>query len=186
MMITVSKPVTGQLKFKELCRDLTNMELRIRKECADLKPDARPTYKQFEFTAGGHGHEMVKVDRMIMVSYESYVLTQLIEHGPYLYDWTPFELVSLLSQAADIFEGESTMLTLRAPITVIGDIRGQYQDLHRWLSIAGFPPRQKVLFLGGIVDREELGSIDCLAFVAAMKVRSCSFTQVPDFLAFAE
>lgn len=41
-----------------------------------------------------------KVDRVIMVSYESYVLTQLIEHGPYLYEWTPFELVSLLSQAA--------------------------------------------------------------------------------------
>ncbi|EYC45688.1 hypothetical protein Y032_0420g1152 [Ancylostoma ceylanicum] len=167
----VTKPVTGQLKFKELCRDLTNMELRIRKECTDMKPDARPSYKQFEFVAGGNGHDMVKSDRIIMVSYESYVLTQLIEHGPYLYEWTPFELVSLLSQAADIFEGESTMLTLRAPITVIGDIRGQYQDLHRWLSIAGFPPRQKVLFLGGIIDREEPGSIDCLAFIAAMKVR---------------
>ncbi|VDM73171.1 unnamed protein product [Strongylus vulgaris] len=70
----------------------------------------------------------------------------------------------------DLFEGESTMLTLRAPITIIGDIRGQYQDLHRWFSIAGFPPRQKVLFLGGLIDKEEPGSIDCLAFVAAMKV----------------
>ncbi|ETN73240.1 hypothetical protein NECAME_18435 [Necator americanus] len=63
------------------------------------------------------------------------------------------------------------MLTLRAPITVIGDIRGQYQDLYRWLTIAGFPPRQKVLFLGGVVDKEEAGSIDCLALIAAMKLR---------------
>ncbi|KAK6729917.1 hypothetical protein RB195_006769 [Necator americanus] len=169
--VAIPKRITGQLKFKELCRDLTNMELRMRKACIDFKEDAKPTYKKFEFRAGGNGHNIVKVDRFIMVSYESYILSQLIEHGPYLYEWTPFELVSLLSQAADIFEGESTMLTLRAPITVIGDIRGQYQDLYRWLTIAGFPPRQKVLFLGGVVDKEEAGSIDCLALIAAMKLR---------------
>ncbi|VDP35575.1 unnamed protein product [Heligmosomoides polygyrus] len=107
----------------------------------------------------------------MMPGYESFILAQLVEHGPYMYNWKPFEMVTLFSQAADIFEGEPTMLTLRAPITIIGDIRGQYQDLHRWLCIAGFPPRQKVLFLGGVIDSDEPGSLDCLAFIAAMKVR---------------
>ncbi|KAE9418142.1 hypothetical protein Angca_008290, partial [Angiostrongylus cantonensis] len=112
-----------------------------------------------------------QVDRIMFVSYERYISTQLIEHGPYVYNWKPFELVSVLSQAAEIFEGESTMLSLRIPITIIGDIRGQYQDLHRWLCITGFPPRNKVLFLGGVIDPEEPGSLDCLAFIAALKLR---------------
>ncbi|KAK6037616.1 hypothetical protein COOONC_24880, partial [Cooperia oncophora] len=130
----------------------------------------------FEHVAGGYGHKLVKlgtiqiqVERTVLMSYETNILTQLMEHGPYMYDWRPFELVSLLSQAADIFEGEATMLTLRTPIAIIGDIRGQYQDLHRWLYITGFPPRQKILFLGGVIDSEEPGSLDCLAFIAAMK-----------------
>ncbi|CAJ0593760.1 unnamed protein product [Cylicocyclus nassatus] len=166
----VAKPVTGQLNFKELCHELTNMELRIRKDCVEISSKAFPSYNQFELVAGGNGHDLVKVDRTMIASYETYVMTHLVENGPYVYDWTPFELVSLLSQAADFFEGEDTMLTLRAPITVIGDIRGQYQDLHRWLAVTGFPPRQKVLFLGGVIDREEPGSLDCLAFIAAMKM----------------
>ncbi|KAK6017513.1 hypothetical protein OSTOST_16965 [Ostertagia ostertagi] len=124
----------------------------------------------FEHVAGGNGHRLVKVERTVLVSHETYILTQLMEHGPYVYDWRPFELVTLLSQAADIFEGEATMLTLRTPIAIIGDIRGQYQDLHRWLYITGFPPRQKILFLGGVIDSEDPGSLDCLAFIAAMKV----------------
>ncbi|KAK5984339.1 hypothetical protein GCK32_006756 [Trichostrongylus colubriformis] len=167
----VSKPVTGQLCYRDLCRELTNMDLRLRRPCVTLKKRATPSYQLFAHVAGGNGHKLVKVERTILVSYESYILTQLMEHGPYVYDWRPFELVSLLSQAADIFEGENTMLTLRTPIAIIGDIRGQYQDLHRWLCITGFPPRQKILFLGGVIDSEEPGSLDCLAFIAAMKVR---------------
>ncbi|KAK5968785.1 hypothetical protein GCK32_009419, partial [Trichostrongylus colubriformis] len=165
----VSKPVTGQLCYRDLCRELTNMDLRLRRPCVTLKKRATPSYQLFAHVAGGNGHKLVKVERTILVSYESYILTQLMEHGPYVYDWRPFELVSLLSQAADIFEGENTMLTLRTPIAIIGDIRGQYQDLHRWLCITGFPPRQKILFLGGVIDSEEPGSLDCLAFIAAMK-----------------
>nr|CDJ80678.1 serine/threonine protein phosphatase [Haemonchus contortus] len=169
------KPMTGQLSFWDLCRELTNMELRLRRPCTNLKPHSQPSYKMYQHFAGGYGHKLVKVERTTLVSYEQYILTQLMELGPYVYDWRPFELVSLLSQAADLFEGEATMLTIRTPIAIIGDIRGQYQDLHRWLCIAGFPPRQKVLFLGGVIDSGEPGSLDCLAFIAAMKARSFYF-----------
>ena len=32
------------------------------------------------------------------------------------------------------------------------------------------PPKSKLLFLGGLIDPNEPGSLDCLALVAAMKV----------------
>ncbi|KJH42952.1 phosphoprotein phosphatase 1 domain protein [Dictyocaulus viviparus] len=169
--VSEKKLVTGQLSFPLLCRVLTNMELRIRKEVIELNSHEMPTYNKVEFIAGGNGHSLVKVDQMFLSGYENYKITHLLQHGPYVYDWRPFELVSLLSQATEIFEGESTILILRAPIVIIGDIRGQYQDLHRWLCIVDFPPRSKILFLGGVIDPEEPGSLDCLAFIAAMKVR---------------
>ncbi|WKX91850.1 hypothetical protein Q1695_010127 [Nippostrongylus brasiliensis] len=146
----VTKPVTGQLSFWELCRELTNMELRMRNPCLTTRDDAKPRYERYDHIAGGNGHKLVKVERTVMATYETYISTQILEHGPYVYDWKALDLVTTLSQAADIFESEATMLTLRLPITIIGDIRGRYQDLYRWFSIAGFPPRQKVLFLGNV------------------------------------
>ncbi|KAJ1371574.1 hypothetical protein KIN20_033548 [Parelaphostrongylus tenuis] len=137
-----------------LCTDtkVRYPNLRI-KEPTELK-GREPSYEKFNFTAGGNGHSLVKADRSIFVSYESHIITQLVEHGPYVYKWKPLELVSVLSQAA---------------VKVFTFLK--YQDLHRWLCITGFPPRNKVLFLGGVIDPEEPGSLDCLAFIAALKLR---------------
>uniref|UniRef100_A0A158P7P7 PRE_C2HC domain-containing protein n=1 Tax=Angiostrongylus cantonensis TaxID=6313 RepID=A0A158P7P7_ANGCA len=57
---SVKTPVTGQLTFRQLCRVLTDMELRIRKVPVELEERAKPSYKRFDFTAGGNGHSLVK------------------------------------------------------------------------------------------------------------------------------
>lgn len=45
------------------------------------------------------------------------------------------------------------MLELSAPVVVLGDIHGQYDDLLRHFDQMGYPPNANFLFLGDYVDR---------------------------------
>ena len=75
----------------------------------------------------------------------------------------------LLDQSQQIFEEESIILSLKAPILVIGDIHGHIFDLFRILQKYGLPPERKYLFLGDIVDRGEF-STETLVLLLSMKV----------------
>lgn len=75
----------------------------------------------------------------------------------------------LISQVTDIFSKEESMLALRAPIVVVGDLHGHLMDLYRILKTFGSPERTKYLFLGDIVDRGEF-SVECIVIVYLMKL----------------
>lgn len=45
------------------------------------------------------------------------------------------------------------MLDLSAPVVILGDIHGQYDDLLRHFDQMGYPPNANFLFLGDYVDR---------------------------------
>ena len=45
------------------------------------------------------------------------------------------------------------MLELSAPVVILGDIHGQYDDLLRHFDQMGYPPNANFLFLGDYVDR---------------------------------
>ena len=52
-----------------------------------------------------------------------------------------------------LIEKEPNLLSLHDPVTVVGDIHGQYYDFVKMLDVGGNPSKTKYLFLGDYVDR---------------------------------
>jgi len=65
----------------------------------------------------------------------------------------PEHIIHIADQVAKVFRQEANMVTLRSPITVCGDIHGQFYDLKKLFDLGGDPSNTKYLFLGDYVDR---------------------------------
>lgn len=59
---------------------------------------------------------------------------------------------ALVEIVKGIFLKQETLLDLQAPITICGDIHGQYYDMLRLFEAGGFPPQTNYVFLGGLVE----------------------------------
>mmetsp|Transcript_62725 Transcript_62725/g.118710 ORF Transcript_62725/g.118710 Transcript_62725/m.118710 type:complete len:574 (-) Transcript_62725:151-1872(-) len=79
-------------------------------------------------------------------------------------------LLDLIKKASDIFEAEPNLLKLNDPITVVGDIHGQYYDLVKLLEVGGAPGDTQYIFLGDYVDRGSF-SVEVVALMYAVKIR---------------
>jgi len=80
------------------------------------------------------------------------------------------DIIYLVSKASEIFRKEPNLLVLDDPITVCGDIHGQFFDLLRLLEAAGDPEKTQYLFLGDYVDRGCF-STECVFYLLAHKIR---------------
>lgn len=47
------------------------------------------------------------------------------------------DCLTIIKRATDIFKKEPNMLTLNEPVTVVGDIHGQFYDLLKILEVGG-------------------------------------------------
>lgn len=69
---------------------------------------------------------------------------------------TEAEVKMVCEKAKEILADESNVQPVRCPVTVCGDIHGQFQDLLELFRIGGNSPDTNYLFMGDYVDRGEV------------------------------
>lgn len=65
---------------------------------------------------------------------------------------------AICAKAKELLMRESNVVHIAAPVTVVGDIHGQFYDLIEIFKIGGFCPNTNYLFLGTISLRLRHGS----------------------------
>lgn len=80
------------------------------------------------------------------------------------------EVLSLCSKARDLLIRDGNVLHLASPITLCGDIHGQFHDLLQLFEVGGWPPATQYLFMGDFVDRG-YNSVETFLLLLALKVR---------------
>jgi serine/threonine-protein phosphatase 2A catalytic subunit len=80
------------------------------------------------------------------------------------------EVKGLCAKAKEILANESNVQPVRCPVTVCGDIHGQFQDLLELFRIGGLSPDTNYLFMGDYVDRG-YHSVETVSLLVALKVR---------------
>ena len=76
----------------------------------------------------------------------------------------------LCEKAKEIFTQEHNIVEVKSPVTVCGDIHGQFHDFMELFRIGGKSPDTNYLFMGDYVDRGH-HSVEVVSLLIALKVR---------------
>lgn len=79
-------------------------------------------------------------------------------------------LFAVAQTARNIFFNQPMLLELAAPVSICGDIHGQYLDLIHLFDLNGVPPATNYLFLGDYVDRGNQ-SLECIVLLLCYKIK---------------
>lgn len=80
------------------------------------------------------------------------------------------EVMNCCSLCTQIFKAENNVVPVPTPVTIVGDIHGQFYDLQELFRVAGKLPQTNFLFLGDYVDRGYF-SLECITLLMCYKVR---------------
>jgi len=76
----------------------------------------------------------------------------------------------LCDKAREVLQDESNVQPVKCPVTVCGDIHGQFHDLMELFKIGGPNPDTNYLFMGDYVDRGYF-SVETVTLLVALKIR---------------
>ncbi|KAJ3719019.1 Metallo-dependent phosphatase-like protein [Lentinula guzmanii] len=79
-------------------------------------------------------------------------------------------LREICEKTKEVLMRESNVVHVSAPVTVVGDIHGQFYDLIEIFRIGGYAPNTNYLFLGDYVDRG-LFSVETISLLTCLKLR---------------
>ena len=80
------------------------------------------------------------------------------------------EVKDLCSKAKEILSLEENVQPVRSPVTICGDIHGQFHDLKELFRLGGKLPETNYLFMGDYVDRGHY-SVETVSLLVSLKVR---------------
>ena len=80
------------------------------------------------------------------------------------------QVKDLCEKAKEILIKEENVQHVRSPVTICGDIHGQFHDLLELFRIGGSCPETNYLFMGDYVDRG-FYSVETLSLLLCLKVR---------------
>lgn len=101
--------------------------------------------------------ERLDLNRQIEKCYDEKKLTEL-------------EIKELCNKAKEILIKEDNVQPVSAPVTICGDVHGQYHDLIELFRVGGNCPDTNYLFMGDYVDRG-YHSVECLCLLLSLKIR---------------
>ncbi|KAF4566089.1 hypothetical protein EYR40_002095 [Pleurotus pulmonarius] len=82
---------------------------------------------------------------------------------------TDEQALYILQRTTHVLSKEANMVHVKSPVTICGDIHGQYYDLMKLFDVGGPLTDNSYLFLGDYVDRGCFG-IECLLYLYALKL----------------
>ncbi|KNC46766.1 serine/threonine-protein phosphatase PP-X isozyme 2 [Thecamonas trahens ATCC 50062] len=80
------------------------------------------------------------------------------------------EVKTLCAKAREILVEEANVQNVDAPVTVCGDVHGQFYDVKELFKVGGLCPETNYLFMGDFVDRG-FYSVETFLLLLALKVR---------------
>ena len=80
------------------------------------------------------------------------------------------EVKALCLKARELLQEESNVQPVPAPVTIVGDIHGQFYDLREMFKVGGDVPVTNYVFMGDYVDRG-FYSVETFLLLLALKVR---------------
>ena len=76
----------------------------------------------------------------------------------------------ICSKVKELLNEEENVVKINSPVTIVGDVHGQFHDLIELFSVGGEVPNTNYLFLGDYVDRGA-ASVETITYLALLKLR---------------